>query len=336
MPKLKMFLFSAAMATLASLPITAQQPTAAPGQAQPNQPGMPSQQPTPQTLPGNHSDPTAPTQSQPAGTDSGSSQGSGQDAGSGSAAVAVPHTANSPEANNSSLRPVTGELVSALDAKDAKAGDPIVLKTTESATVADGVVIPKGSKITGQIVDVKPIDDTHKNSQVTLLFSQAELKGGQTMPIKSLLQSVAAAGAADASGAMAGGAPMTGPSAGAPATGGPTGGVANGSASASSGAPGTASSQSAQPGNAGSAAPSSSAGAVASGMPAAGTVVAQQGNVQVKTTSVPGVLVETNADGQPFANASGALLGARQNVHLDSGTHVTLAIVNSNSKPSNR
>ena len=63
-----------------------------------------------------------------------------------------------------------------------------------------------------------------------------------------------------------------------------------------------------------------------SGTPAPGTVVSKQGNVAIKTTAVPGVLIATNANGQPFSNASGALLGARQNVNLDGGTKMTLAI----------
>ena len=74
----------------------------------------------------------------------------------------------------------------------------------------------------------------------------------------------------------------------------------------------------------------------ANGAPAPGTVVAQQGHVQIKTTSIPGVLVETNSDGRPFSNASGALLGASQNVHLDGGTRVELAIADASAKPGNK
>ena len=68
------------------------------------------------------------------------------------------------------------------------------------------------------------------------------------------------------------------------------------------------------------------------GGPAAGTVVATQGNVAIKTTGIPGVLLAANANGQPFSNASGALLGARQNVHLEGGTQVVLAVADVNGK----
>ena len=81
---------------------------------------------------------------------------------------------------------------------------------------------------------------------------------------------------------------------------------------------------------------SPSAGAAPSGYPAAGTVVARQGNIDIKTTSIPGVLIASASNGQPFSNASGALLGARQNIHLDGGTKVTLAIADANTKASNR
>jgi len=66
-----------------------------------------------------------------------------------------------------------------------------------------------------------------------------------------------------------------------------------------------------------------------------GTVIARNGNVAIRTTAIPGVLLANNADGQPFANAAGALLGAKKDVQLDSGTHVVVAITDAGAK-SNR
>lgn len=60
--------------------------------------------------------------------------------------------------------------------------------------------------------------------------------------------------------------------------------------------------------------------------PAPGTTVARNGNVVIKTSSVLGVLVASSVNGQPFSNASGALLSARQDVKLDGGTKVVLAL----------
>ena len=74
----------------------------------------------------------------------------------------------------------------------------------------------------------------------------------------------------------------------------------------------------------------------ASAQPKSGTVVSRQGNVAIKTTALPGVLLATNANGQPFSNAAGALLGAKQNIHLDGGTEIVLAVMDTPQKPGTR
>jgi hypothetical protein len=302
MRKLKLLVPAITLAALSGLPLAAQQQ---PGQPAPNlpQPAQPDTQSTPSSQ--------QTTPSQPGAT------------------VPVPRTADSPEVNNVDLRPVSGELVSKLDTKNAKNGDPIVVKTTEKATIGDGVVIPKGSKITGHITDVQAHDGTNQNAKVAIQFDQAELKGGQTLAIKSVLQAVEPAAGSDAAQSSAlssGGAPSAPiPSGGGAGSGGLSGGAV---------APGSSPSGSSQaPVQSPSAGVPASPSAAPSGYPAAGTVVAHQGNIEIKTTAIPGVLIASNASGQPFSNASGALLGARQNVHLDNGTKITLAIANVNTTP---
>ena len=217
------------------------------------------------------------------------------------------------------LSNVTGELTGKLDSKTAKAGDSVVLKTTENATMADGTVIPKGSKIMGHITEAQPFVANSDNGRLTLQFDQAEIKGGQTVPIKSALQTVSPAGApiADADSGMpasGGGSPM--PSGGSSPT--PTAG-SNGSVARTAPASPSASPNMSSP--SGDAQPAG---------PAPGTTVARNGNVVIKTTSVPGVLVASSLNGQPFSNASGALLSARQDVRLDGGTKMVLALATSN------
>src|SRR5258708_1694867 len=73
----------------------------------------------------------------------------------GSTAAPVPSTANSTDVANPELRPVTGALVNKLDSKNARTGDSVVIKTTETATTASGIEIPKGSKIVGRITGVE-------------------------------------------------------------------------------------------------------------------------------------------------------------------------------------
>ena len=305
MRNVKLLIPAITLAAVSSLSLGAQQT------GNPNSPGMPSPGTTqpgiPQQQPGMQTTPAQPETAAPA--------------------VPAPSTANAPEVTNSDMRPVSGELQSKLDTKNARNGDPVVLKTTEKATFADGVEIPKGSKIMGHVTDVQAHDKANPNSKIAIQFDQAELKGGQTMPIKSVLQSVSPAGVSDTT---PGASPFgTGSASSAPAM---SPGAGASSASAGTTAPGTSAPMqgSAAAANPGGDAPNPS------GAPAAGTVVAHQGNIDIKTTAIPGVLIAANSNGQPFSNASGALLGAKQNVHLDGGTKVMLAVAGTNSKVTNR
>jgi len=63
--------------------------------------------------------------------------------------------------------------------------------------------------------------------------------------------------------------------------------------------------------------------------PTAGTIVARTGNIAIRTTSVPGVLLAINEPGQQdprMAQASGILLGAKRDVQLDGGTKVVIGV----------
>lgn len=295
-----------ALAVLAALPLTAQESAPTPAQT----PGT--QQTSPSAQPGTPSQPGA--SSQP-----------GTSPQSGSAAVPVPSTSNPPEISNPDLRPVTGELVSKLDSKDAKSGDQIVLKTTQPATFSDGVVIPKGSKITGHITQVQPHASGNETAKLMVQFDQAQLKTGQALPIKALLQSVTPANGTTPDNTVSGSTPNSQPSA-------PAGGS---SSSAATGSPSNSPAPGAQA-QGGSTAPAPGAANTPAGPPPAGTVVAQHGNIAIQTTGIPGVFLATNASGQLFSNASGGLLGARQDVHLDTGTQLTLAVSDGNAKASNR
>jgi hypothetical protein len=200
------------------------------------------------------------------------------------------------------MSPVSGELLSKLDSKTAKAGDSVVVQTKASAKTADGTEIPKGSKLVGHVMGVHA-SGAGDNSQVVIQFDHLELKGGQSLPVHSQIQSITpAGGAATSSSAMS--APP-----------------ASGSSNASPNE-GTSRTPSATGGGQGAA----SAG---NGAPAAGTVVARTGNIAIRTTSVPGVLVANNAPGQQdprMAQASSILLGAKQDIELDGGTQMVVGV----------
>jgi len=67
----------------------------------------------------------------------------------------------------------------------------------------------------------------------------------------------------------------------------------------------------------------------ASGLPTAGTVVATSGQIAIRTTSVPGVLLANNVAGQQdprMAQASSILVGSRRDIQLDGGTQLVVGV----------
>ena len=207
-----------------------------------------------------------------------------------------------PEISAAEMSPVNGELVSKLDSKTAKTGDSVVVQTKASVKTADGTEIPKGSKLVGRVIGVQP-SGAGENSQVALQFDHVELKGGQSLAVHSQIQSIAPPeGAASAEGAMSG---LQRGSSNPNTTGANGGSKAQGTAS--------------EPG-------STPAG---NGGPAAGTVVARTGNIAIRTTSIPGVLLANNAPGQQdprMAQASSILLGAKQDIQLNGGTQIVIGV----------
>jgi hypothetical protein len=224
-----------------------------------------------------------------------------------------PASPNSPAASTEApaveMSPVNGELVSKLDSKTAKTGDSVVVQTKASVKTADGTEIPKGSKLVGHVLAAKP-SGAGENSQVALQFDHIELKGGQSVPVHSQIQSIAPAGGeASTSGSGA----LSGPPAGGSSN--PSTSGANGGSRASGAPQGTGGDPGATP--------------AGNGAPAAGTVVARTGNIAIATTSVPGVLLANNAPGQQdprMAQASSILLGAKQDIQLDGGTQMVLGV----------
>ncbi len=222
------------------------------------------------------------------------------------APVSPSRSAASPAATTVEMSSIDGELVSKLDSKTAKIGDSVVLQTKSPAKTADGTEIPKGSKLVGHVIGAQPSGAAGENSQVALQIDQLELKGGQSVPVRSQIQSISPSGGA-ASDAMS--AP--------PASSSPNPGAAgNNSTGGATGAPQAA------PGYSG-AAPARSEG------PAPGTVVAKTGQIAISTTSIPGVLLANNAPGQQdprMSRASSILVGAKQDIQLESGTRMVVGV----------
>jgi hypothetical protein len=231
------------------------------------------------------------------------------------------------------LKPVSGELTSKLDSKSAKQGDSVVVKTDETLTISPGTEIPKGSKLLGRITNVQPRGDGKENSQIAIQFDRAELKDGKTLPIESVIKSIAPSGS-DESMNASGGMGVSPASQGMPRAQGMNPANAPGNMNQGAMNQGTMNQGSMNQG-----AMSDNRPGVPSAMPqqggdqsrngnapAPGSIVSQNGNVAIRTTAIPGVLLANDIHGLPFTNASGMLLGARRNIHLDSGTRFVLAV----------
>ena len=217
-------------------------------------------------------------------------------------------SAASPAVPAVELSPVNGELISKLDSKTAKAGDSVAIQTKTSVKTADGTEIPKGSKLIGHVMAVHP-SAAGENSQVALQFDHVELKGGQSVRVHSEIQSISPAGGT----ASASSSTMNAP---------PAGGSTNPSMSGANGSSRASSAQPAASGDSGAAPTGNSA-------PAPGTIVARTGNIAIRTTSIPGVLVANNAPGQQdprMGQSSGILLGAKQDIELDGGTQMVVGV----------
>ena len=266
-----------------SFPILAQQPA-----AQPGTPATQSSTPAAQSPAGQ---PPA-TQQPPAGTD----------------ATGQASTAAARETPAVAMSPVSGELESALDSKTAKTGDNIVVRTKAEVKTADGTEIPKGSKLMGHVVAVKP-SEAGATSQVAVQFDHLELKGGQNLAVRSQIESI---GSSDNTASNGGSSAMSGPQAGAAPAG--SGSNMSGSQRGSAGAPQATNSPAAAPGG--------------NNAPAPGTVVAKNGNITIQTTALPGILLANNAPGAQdprMATASSILLGAKKDIQLDGGTQMVVA-----------
>jgi hypothetical protein len=239
-------------------------------------------------------------------------------------AQAVPSVDGSANTPAEALKPVSGELMGKLDSQSAKTGDSVMLKTKENVRTADGTEIPKGSKIVGTVTGVQAHGGSAQNSQIAVKFDRAELKSGQSVAIESVIQSVAPAEGDAGNNANTYGASMTGPLASGGSSGAqPSGTGANMSHDAMNGNLGAANREGAQaslPPGLNTTRSSASSG------PAPGTIVARNGDIAIRATAVPGVLIANTAKGLPFANASSILLGAKRDVHLDVGTLMVIAV----------
>ncbi len=87
---------------------------------------------------------------------------------------------------------IAAQLASTLDARHAKAGDRVVLKTTQAVKQSGQVIIPKGSQLIGRVTEVQQQTKSNGESHISLLFDR--LRSGSTeTPITASILSISQA-----------------------------------------------------------------------------------------------------------------------------------------------
>lgn len=91
---------------------------------------------------------------------------------------------------------LAGELQSTLEARKAKVGDQVVLRTTQAIKSQGRTVVSKGSRLVGHVTEVSEKSKSSGESRIGLLFDRLE-GGSLNMPIAATITSVVS-GAANA------------------------------------------------------------------------------------------------------------------------------------------
>lgn len=221
---------------------------------------------------------------------------------------AVPQSSTVSLGNLRSELPLNGEMTGELDSKTAKIGDPVVVRTRSSMRMSNGIEVAKGSKLIGRVTGVKQAGTGDPYAQIALAFDRVELKNGESLSIQGEIQSVSMAdneGATDTMSALLSSMPA---------------GHAPGDmyGSTPSIAPPAQVLNQAQ---AGSSRPS-----VAGTATTPGAVVARSGDLVIRTTAIPDLLLANHEQSSGAPQPSSILLGAKHDIHLERGTRMVIAI----------
>ena len=105
----------------------------------------------------------------------------------GQATMSAPAQA-APAATGHGAFPV--KVVKALDSSKLKEGDAVVVETAGSFKLPDGTLVPKGSKLEGQVTAAKARSKGDSDSQLNVSFSKLDIVNGKQIPIKGTVQAV--------------------------------------------------------------------------------------------------------------------------------------------------
>jgi hypothetical protein len=253
------------------------------------------------------------------------------------------------------LTAVQVEMAGKVDTKNAVVGQEVSAKTLAEARLADGTVLPRGTRLVGYVTQVRAGGPELGAGILTLTFDRAELKPGQSVPVRCVIRAVAPNASATnldmmaappttmstsgssvnrtGRGGVAGGMPGTT----VPTMGGGVGGVgAAGGSTIPDGMPGSTDGTigAGVPGGTGSTGPS---------LGGSGPIIGQRTTDIGSTASMPAARKVAEAgeslSGAPHATglpgvmlwatptASGTLTAMGRNVSLDRGMQMTLGVI---------
>jgi|SRR5450631_1261608 len=91
------------------------------------------------------------------------------------------------QASTTQAVPAKAELVRSVSAKNAKVGDVVAAKLTSEVKLPDGTTLPRNTVITGKVDNVNAANSGDDMSKLTLTFDNAQVKGGKTVPVKTMI-----------------------------------------------------------------------------------------------------------------------------------------------------
>lgn len=208
------------------------------------------------------------------------------------------NSAPRPAPRNIEMVPAKAWLNNGLNAKKAKAGDPVTARLEQAVTFPNEPSLPRNAVLEGKVDQVVASHD-HSGSKIIVTFQRAKLKDGRVVPVKVTVMSVSSPQMGQ--GENAGGAMPDASAAGAP---GPRGAGPGG------GGPGAGAPESGpEP-----APPVPAGGGPSPGVPPASALADQGG--------IPGVMLESSI----HDSTSATFISTDRNVEVPGGTEMQLAI----------
>jgi hypothetical protein len=86
------------------------------------------------------------------------------------------------------------KVTKTLDSSKLKQDDTIEVETAGSFKLADGTLVPKGSKLEGRVLSAKARSKGDPDSELTLAFNKLYIQGGRQLALKGEVQAVFPAG----------------------------------------------------------------------------------------------------------------------------------------------